>query len=94
LNTLKSMPLIMLRCRAFGHLWEDQGCLVVTIDRVRAYDQTWHCPCGTECTDFFHWRTGARLGQRTYKWPEEYKLDEPTDRAEARKVWFERTQRK
>ena len=34
----------MLRCRSYGHVWDDLGWLAMTSNGVRLWAQRFHCP--------------------------------------------------
>lgn len=73
ITTLPAVELEMLKCRAYGHKWEDRGWLgYVFTDGTRGFEQELKCErCDTVRRDMRARGTLALLS-RTYSYKDEY----------------------
>lgn len=61
----------LLKCRAYGHRWEDRGWIAMIRDSVRGYDQELVCDrCQTVRSDF-RARGTLTVLSRSYRYPNE-----------------------
>lgn len=82
------LPLEFLRCRAFGHRWEE----FVPVGKRKpefGFRFSLLCTtCGAERHDVVD--TNGYVAAREYQYPDGYQLDTPTDRAECRLLYHQR----
>ena len=63
---------VMLRCRAYGHVWDDQGWLAMTSQGVRLWAQRFHCDRCTADRDDHRSHGTLTLVRRWYSLPDSY----------------------
>lgn len=82
------LPVEYLRCRAFGHAWEE---FVPVGMGTPSFGFRYSLRCG-RCTTcrFDLIDVIGGVADRQYAYPDDYKLDQPTDRAEIRLVLSQR----
>lgn len=77
----------MVRCRAYGHAWEDRGWLPMIWRSLRVWDQLLTCPrCTSTRLDRRSWGT-LTIVHREYDQPEDYPGS--VSRAEALRILVE-----
>lgn len=92
MNNLEDLTLDHLRCRTFGHAWEE---FVPVGMRRPSFGWRFSLLC-TSCSTERHELvdTHGGIAQREYRYPEGYGLDHRPDRAEARVLYNKRRVKK
>jgi hypothetical protein len=91
-DRVEDLPDQYLRCRTFGHAWEE----IPTTLADPAYMQLWRWYMTARCTSCATERyegiaNDGSIGQRSYKYPDRYSLSFTLKRADARLEYLGRT---
>lgn len=64
-----------LRCRAYGHNWEDRGWVAMLRKSIRGWDQEFTCGRCTAVRNDFRANATFKLLHRSYTYPNNYPGD-------------------
>ena len=91
-HRLEDLPDHFLRCRVYGHSWDQIPAILGDPDYMRLfrwYDVLRCVHCGCERYDGVN--NNGTVGQRSYRYPDGYQTSFPLSRADARIEYLDRT---